>query len=74
MQQLGKNLVAIAAVLALVGTALMFSDRFPVLKRFGHLPGDFTYARGNVRFYFPLTTCILLSLVATAIGWFLRRK
>lgn len=74
MQNFGKTLIAMAAVLALVGVAFYFSDRFPLLQRFGKLPGDITVTRGNVRFYFPLTTCLLLSLLATAIAWFLKRK
>ncbi len=39
----------------------------------GHLPGDIHYSKGNFTFYFPLVTCILLSLLLTLILWLFRR-
>lgn len=38
----------------------------------GRLPGDIAIERGNFRFYFPLATCILISLVLTGIAWLVR--
>lgn len=73
-QQLGKTLIALAVVLACVGVGFYFSDRLPFLQKFGKLPGDITFVRGNTRFYFPLATCVLLSLFATALAWLLKRK
>ena len=39
----------------------------------GKLPGDFSYQSGDFRVYFPLTTCILLSVALTILAWFWRR-
>ena len=42
---------------------------WPLLKKFGlgHLPGDMLFKRGGFTFYFPITTCIIFSLVFTVI-------
>jgi hypothetical protein len=39
----------------------------------GRLPGDINIHRGNFTFYFPLTTCILLSLLITLVLYLFRR-
>ena len=64
---MGKGLVVIGLLIALVGVLLMAG--VPL----GRLPGDFSYERGSVRFYFPLATSILVSVVVTLVMMFLRR-
>ena len=39
----------------------------------GFLPGDIVVEKKNVRFYFPIVTCIVISLVLTLVGWLTRR-
>ena len=39
----------------------------------GRLPGDIHYTKGHFSFYFPIVTCLILSLVLTLILWLLRR-
>lgn len=39
----------------------------------GRLPGDIHYSKGNFSFYFPLVTCILVSLFLTFLFWLLRK-
>ena len=39
----------------------------------GRLPGDIHYSRGNFTFYFPLVTCILVSLLLTFVLWLFRK-
>jgi len=39
----------------------------------GRLPGDIHYSRGNFNFYFPVVTCLLLSLLLTFILWLFRK-
>ena len=73
MSELGKPLILIGALLVLVGLALTFGDRFSFL-RFGRLPGDIVYRRGNFTLYLPLATSILLSLVVTLLVWFFGRR
>jgi hypothetical protein len=48
---------------------------WPILSRIGlgRLPGDIVFQRGGVTFYFPLVTCILISIVLSALFWLLSR-
>lgn len=61
----------IASGLLLLALGLLW----PWLQRFGlgHLPGDIVVERENFRFYFPITSMILVSLVISVIFWLLRR-
>jgi hypothetical protein len=70
---LGRMLLVMGAVLALVGLGLILAERFPGL-RIGRLPGDIRVERGNFRFYFPLATSILLSIILTLVLWIFRRR
>jgi len=72
MQDVGKLLFIVGVVAALVG-GWLWSGRS--LGWFGRLPGDIYYQSqsGDSRFYFPLTTCILLSIVLSLLAWFFRR-
>ena len=70
---LGRTLLGVAALLALLGLALVAAERFPWL-RIGRLPGDFRVERGNVRFYFPLATSIIASIVLTLFLWLIGRR
>ena len=70
MQDLEKVLFVAGLVLALAG-AWLWSGRGT--GWLGKLPGDFSYQSGDFRVYFPLTTCILLSVVLTLLAWFWRR-
>ena len=40
---------------------------------FGQLPGDIHVRRGNVGFYFPVVTCLLISIILTVLLWLFRR-
>lgn len=66
----GKTLILIGLVLLAVGLVLTFGGKIPLL---GRLPGDIRIERENFSFYFPLTTCILISLLVTLLLWFFRR-
>ncbi len=65
---IGRALVGIGVLVALVGVALLLGDRFPAL-RIGRLPGDIAVEKGRFRFYFPLGTSLLLSALATLLLW-----
>jgi hypothetical protein len=64
MGDLGRALVVCGIVVALLGGALMLLPRLPWL---GRLPGDIRVEREAFSFYFPLVTCLVVSLVATLI-------
>ena len=68
-QPFGLLLVLIGAVIVLVGIVVWLGG----LSWFGHLPGDIRVVRPNYRFYFPITSMALLSLVLTVLVNLLRR-
>jgi len=70
MTDLGRLLILIGVILVIVGVALLLAPKIPWL---GRLPGDISFKRGNVSFYFPLVTCILISLILTLIMYLWRR-
>jgi hypothetical protein len=72
--QLGKFLIIIGFVLIAAGLLFLLSDKLPWL-RLGRLPGDISWTSrdGAFRFYFPLTTMLLLSLLLTLILRLLRK-
>jgi hypothetical protein len=68
---IGKWLIGLGLILALAGVVLwLFSDRLGWL---GQLPGDIRIERENVRFYFPLSTMIIVSIVLSLLLTFLVR-
>jgi hypothetical protein len=70
MPDLGRVLIIAGAILLVLGLLLLLSGKVPWL---GHLPGDISIERDGFRFYFPLTTCILISIVLSVLLWLFRR-
>lgn len=68
--ELGKILIFIGVLFTIAGLVLIFKVHLPWL---GKLPGDLYVKRGNFQVYFPLATCILLSLILTAILYLFRK-
>lgn len=62
---MGKLLIFLGAIIAVAGIALVLLGRTNL--PLGRLPGDIAYRGKNTSFYFPLTTCILLSVVLSAL-------
>lgn len=71
MADLGKLLVVVGGVIILVGAALLLAGRFNI--PLGRLPGDIVYRGKNSVFYFPIVTCIVISVVLSLIFWLLGR-
>jgi len=67
MRDLGKFLVVCGVALAVVGVLLLAFGKLPF--RLGRLPGDIAYKGSNSSFYFPVVTCILLSVVLSIVMW-----
>lgn len=65
MSNAGKFLVLAGLAIAAVGLVLMLLGRTNL--PLGRLPGDIVYRGKNTRVYFPLTTCILVSVVLTLV-------
>ena len=70
MQDLGKMLFILGLVLAVAGAVLWKTGG---LGGLGRLPGDIFVQRGSSTFYFPLVTCLVVSVVLTVLGWLFRR-
>jgi hypothetical protein len=71
MPQVGKILIIIGIIFAIAGLIVYFAGN--KLGWLGHLPGDIRIVKENVRFYFPITTMILISVVLSIIIWLIRR-
>ena len=70
MRELGKFAVVIGIVITLVGL-VMWSGFAP--RWLGRLPGDIRIERGNSAFYFPIVTCIIVSIVQSLLLSIFRR-
>jgi hypothetical protein len=70
MGDLGRFLVIIGIVIVLLGL-ILWSGFAP--KWLGHLPGDIRVERGNSVFYFPIVTCIVISILLSLIMSTFRR-
>jgi uncharacterized protein HemY len=68
-QAMQRLLIGIGVALVLAGIA------WPLLSRIGlgRLPGDIMIRRGSTSFYFPLATCIIISVVLSALMWLFNR-
>lgn len=71
MNELGKFLVIIGLIIAGIGLLLWSGLGKGWL---GRLPGDVHYSKGNFTFYFPIATCIVLSLLLSLILWLFRKS
>ena len=71
MADLGKTLVVFGAIIVVVGAVMLAASRanLPI----GRLPGDIVYRGKNTTFYFPIVTCIVLSVVLSLIFWIVGR-
>jgi len=68
---MGKFLVIMGVITVAIGLVFLWGQKIPFL---GKLPGDIYVHRGNFSFYFPFTTCILISVILTLIFTFLIRR
>jgi hypothetical protein len=70
MGDLAKTLIYLGLILVVLGVILALAGKLPWL---GHLPGDIYIQRERFTFYFPLATCILISVIITLVLYFFRR-
>ena len=67
LRELGRALLALGALLILIGALLYFGGKLPF--RLGRLPGDIVHRGEHTTFYFPIVTCLVLSLALSLIFW-----
>ena len=70
MESFGKLLIFFGILLVALGLIFSFGVKIPWL---GHLPGDISIRRESFSLYFPLTTCLLISLILSLVLYLLRR-
>jgi len=68
---MARLVILAGIVLVIVGLILQFAPG--LLNWFGRLPGDIRYESGNTRFYFPLASMLLVSIILTLVIHLLRR-
>lgn len=71
VSSIGKLLMLIGVILLALGAVLTFVGRIPGV---GRLPGDIVVKRGNFTFFFPVTTCIILSIILSLLFALFSRK
>jgi hypothetical protein len=71
LDDIGRTLLVVGVLIAVMGVLMLLAGELPWL---GRLPGDVSIERGNFRFYAPLATCILLSLIVTLVLNLLARR
>lgn len=67
---IGRTLIVLGAVVLVLGLLLTAGARIPGV---GRLPGDIVYRKGSFTLYFPIVTCIVLSVVLTLLLRIFRR-
>jgi thiosulfate reductase cytochrome b subunit len=71
MAPAGKLIVLVGLILVVIGILLWLSPKIPWL---GKLPGDFHYEGKGVKIYFPLATCLILSIVISVVLFLMGKK
>jgi hypothetical protein len=67
LRDLGRLLLILGAAIAIVGALLYFGARLPF--RLGRLPGDIIRRGEHTTFYFPIVSCLIISIVLSLILW-----
>jgi len=71
MFELGKLLLLVGGIIIVLGLVLLFAGKLNL--PLGRLPGDIVYRGKSTTFYFPLATCIIVSLILSLILWLIGR-
>ncbi len=68
---IGRMFIALGVFFLVIGFILTAGAKLPI--KLGRLPGDIYFQGRNSSFYFPVVTCLLLSVVFSLVVWLLRR-
>jgi len=68
---IGKTLILFGLILVILGVVFLFGGKLPW---FGKLPGDIYIQKKDFSFYFPITTCIIISIILTMIFWLWKKR
>ncbi len=71
LRELGRTLLFLGGFIVLIGALLFFGGKLPF--RLGRLPGDIVHRGERTTFYFPIVTCLILSLGLNLLFWLFSR-
>jgi uncharacterized protein HemY len=71
LNSVAKVIILVGALVMAMGLLFLFIDKIPWL---GKLPGDIYLQRKKFNFYFPITTCIIISVMLSVVLYFILRK
>jgi hypothetical protein len=69
---LGRILIALGLLVAALGVLISLGEKLPI--RLGRLPGDIIIRGKHSVFYFPLVTCLVLSVILSVVLWIINRR
>jgi ribose/xylose/arabinose/galactoside ABC-type transport system permease subunit len=69
---LGRLLITLGLAVAALGVLVSFAEKLPI--RLGRLPGDIVIRGRHSVFYFPLVTCLLISVVLSLVLWLINKR
>jgi hypothetical protein len=67
---IGRALISVGAVIVVIGVVVLLAEKLPYV---GRLPGDLIWKKGSFQFYFPLATCLIVSLLVSLVLWLARK-
>jgi len=70
-RELGRMLLVLGGLIVLAGAFFYFGGKLPF--RLGRLPGDVVHKGEHTTFYFPIVTCLVLSVAFSLLLWFISR-
>jgi hypothetical protein len=69
LRDVGRTLLILGGLLVVIGALLYFGGKLPL--RLGRLPGDIVHRGEHTTFYFPIVTCLVISVGLTLLFWLL---
>jgi hypothetical protein len=66
---MNRWLIIVGAVLVIIGITWPWINKLPI----GRLPGDIIISKPNLKFYFPITTMVIISIILSIIMWLLKK-
>ncbi|MDV6236081.1 DUF2905 domain-containing protein [Leptospira ellisii] len=73
MESFAKPFLILGVLFFLLGLFFLYGNKFPFINELGKLPGDIRIERENFRFYFPLATSVLVSVLLSAIFYLIQK-
>lgn len=70
-QPMAKLIIALGIILVIIGVVLLYAKDIPFI---GKLPGDIHIEKKNYSFHFPITTCILLSVIISLLFYLFSKR